>query len=171
MSNAWGVSPTPSSRNLSGDGTRGGEQLHQLFGDFAVVDEEVHRGELPVEDVEDGGQREAGPLSGQLAVLRDEGFPVELSPRVVGGGHRLLREGVETLPELRERGGMGQASGYVLHELFLAGTVRAGAAAEPDDLLEVFDDVGAQRWPELHASSSWSPSLRAASSAARETSS
>src|SRR5687767_2744649 len=130
------------------------------------MDEEFHRRKLAVEDVDHGGQRQPGHLSRQLAILGDEGFRGELAPRVVSGGNRFLGEGVEAPPYLRKRNGVGQAAGYVLYELFLAGAVRARAAAESYQLLEVFDDKGVQRPAELHASPP--SSARAISRAERE---
>jgi hypothetical protein len=105
-------------------------------------------------------------MAGQLTVPGDEGFRGELAPRVVSGCHRFLGEGVEVPPYLRKRNGVGEAAGYVLHELFLAGALRAGAAVEPDELLEVFDDEGVQNRAELHASPP--SSARAVSRAERE---
>src|SRR5215216_5356912 len=116
------------------------------------MDEEFHRRKLAVEDVDYGGQGQPGHLSGQLAVLGDEGFRGELAPRVVSGCHRFLGEGVEAPPYLPKRNGVGKAASYVLYELFLADAVRAGAAAESDELLEVFDDKGVQCRAELHGS-------------------
>ena len=112
-------------------------------------------------------QRRPGHLSGQLTVLGDEGFRGELAPRVVSGGNRFLGEGVEAPPYLLKRNGVGKPAGYVLNELFLAGAVGAGAAAEPGELLEVFDDKGVERRTELHASPP-SSSARAISRAERE---
>src|SRR5215218_9887979 len=106
------------------------------------MDEEFYRRKLAVEDVDYGGQRQPGHLSRQLTVLSNEGFRGELAPRVVSGCHRFLGEGIEALPYLRKRGGVGEAAGHVLYELLLADAVRAGAAAESDELLEVFHDEG-----------------------------
>src|SRR5215218_7620439 len=116
------------------------------------MDEEFYRRKLAVEDVDHGGQRQPGHLSGQLAVLGDEGFRGELAPRVVSGCHRFLGDGVEAPPYLRERGGVSETTSYVLHELFLTGADGAGAPAEPDELLEVFHDKGVQRRAEPHYS-------------------
>ncbi len=141
------------------------EKLHDLLGNFVAMDEEFYRRKLAVEDVDHGGQRQPGQMAGQLTVLSDEGFRGELTPRVVSGGNCFLGEGVEAPPYLRKYNWVGDATNYVLYELFLAGAARAGAAAEPDELLEVFDDEGVQSRAELHTSSS---SAKAVSSAERE---
>jgi hypothetical protein len=130
------------------------------------MDEEFYRRKLAVEDVDHGGQRQPDHLSRHLTMLGDEGFRGELAPRIVSGCHRFLGEEVEAPPYLRKRNGVGKAFGYVLYELFLADAVRAGAAAESDELLEVFDDKGVQRRAELHASPP--SSARAISRAERE---